>query len=77
LAAIPIYTEKQAGTCQSIPDIETKDGDFFCANLSITSSNQASEGVVEQRHVTIADEVEQNDTDGARQQPIAETTPDS
>ncbi len=76
-AAIPIYTEKQVGIWQSIPDIETDDGDFSGANFSTTSLNQAREGVVEQHHVTFADEVAQSDTDSAHQQPIAETTPDS
>ncbi len=57
LAAIPIYTEKQVGNQQLIPDIETDDGDFSGTDLSTSSSNQACEGVVEQRHVTFADEV--------------------
>ncbi len=70
LGAIPIHTEKQVRTWQLIQDIETDDGDFSGANLSTSPSYQACEGVVEQRHVTFADEVAQSDTDGARQQPI-------
>ena len=54
------------------------DGDFSGKqHLSPTTSNQAREGVVEQHHVTFADEVAQNDTDIVRQQPIVEITPNS
>jgi hypothetical protein len=78
LAAIPIYTEKQVGTWQSIPDIQTDNGDFSGKqHLSPTTSNQACEGVVEQHHITFADEVTQNDTDVVCQQPIVETIPNS
>ncbi len=78
LAAIPIYTEKQVGTWQPIPDIQMDDGDFSGKqHLSPTTSNQACEGVVEQHHVTFADEVAQNDTEIICQQPIPETTPNS
>ncbi len=78
MAAITIYTERQVGTWQSIPDIQTDDGDFSGKqHLSPTTFNQAREGVVEQHHVTFADEVTQNDTDIVCQQPIAETTPNS
>jgi hypothetical protein len=65
LAAIPIYTEKHVGTWQSIPDIQEDDGDFSGKqHLSPTTSYQAHEGIVEQHHITFADEVAQNDTDG-------------
>ncbi len=78
MAAIPIYTEKQVGTWQSISDTQTDDGDFSGEqHLSPTTSNQACEGVLEQHHVTFADKVAQNDTDIVCQQPIVETTSNS
>jgi hypothetical protein len=58
---IPIYTEKQVGTWQLIPDIEAEDGDFSGqTKLSITF-NQAQEGV--KHRVTFADNLVQNDMD--------------
>ncbi len=40
LAAIPVHTEKQFGTWQSIPDIKTDDGDFSGQTKSTTTSDQ-------------------------------------
>ncbi len=59
LAAIPVYTEKQVGTWQSIPDIETDDGNFSGQIKSTTTSDQVQEGV--EHRVTFADELVQND----------------
>ncbi len=59
LAAIPVYTEKQVGTWQSIPDIETDDGNFSGQTKSTTTSDQVQEGV--KHRVTFADELVQND----------------
>jgi hypothetical protein len=40
-----MYTEKQVGTWQSIPDLETKQGDFSGKNQLLSTSNQDHEGV--------------------------------
>jgi hypothetical protein len=61
LAAIPVYTEKQVGTWQSIPDIKTDNGDFSGQTKSTTTSDQVQEGV--KHRVTFADELVQNDTE--------------
>jgi hypothetical protein len=44
-ATIEMYTEKQIGTWQSIPDIEIKQGDFSGENQSLSTSTQDCEGV--------------------------------
>ncbi len=44
-ATIQMYTEQQVGTWQSIPDIETEQGDFSGKNQSLSHSNQDCEGV--------------------------------
>jgi hypothetical protein len=41
LIAIPIYTEKQVGTWQLIPDIEAEDGDFSSQTKLSTTFNPA------------------------------------
>ncbi len=41
LTAIPIYTEKQVGTWQLIPDIEAEDGDFSGQIKLSTTFDQA------------------------------------
>jgi hypothetical protein len=44
-AMIQMYTEKQVGTWQSIPDLETEQGDFLGKNQLLSISNQDREGV--------------------------------
>jgi hypothetical protein len=44
-AMIQMYTEKQVGTWQSIPDLETEQGDFSGKNQLLSTSNQDREGV--------------------------------
>ena len=39
-ATIQMYTEKQVGTWQSIPDLETEQGDFSGKNQLLSTSNQ-------------------------------------
>jgi hypothetical protein len=54
------------------------DGDFSGKqHLPPTTSNQSCEGVAEQRHVSFADEVAQNNSDTIHLQPIADDTPNS
>jgi hypothetical protein len=59
LTAIPIYTEKQVGTWQLIPDNQAEDGDFSGQTKLSTAFNQAQEGV--KHRVTFADDFVQND----------------
>jgi hypothetical protein len=61
-AAIPVYTEKQVGTWQLIPDIETDDGDFSGQIKLTTTSNQDQEGVVEHK-VTFANDIQNESTE--------------
>jgi hypothetical protein len=61
LTVILIYTEKQAGTWQLIPDIETEDADFSDQTKLSTTFDQAREGV--EHRVTFADNFVQNDTE--------------
>jgi hypothetical protein len=44
-ATIQMYTEKQDGTWQSIPDLETEQGDFSGKNQLLSTSTQDREGV--------------------------------
>jgi hypothetical protein len=44
-AMIQMYTEKQVETWQSIPDLETEQGDFSGKNQLLSTSNQGREGV--------------------------------
>jgi hypothetical protein len=41
LTNIPIYTEKQVGTWQLIPDIEAEDGDFSGQTKLLSTFNQS------------------------------------
>ncbi len=59
--AIPIYSEKQVGTWQLIPDIEAEDGHFSGQTKLSTTFDQAQEGV--KHRVTFADNLVQNDTE--------------
>jgi hypothetical protein len=44
-ATIQMYTEKQVGTWQSIPNLEIEKGDFSGKNQPLSTSNQDREGV--------------------------------
>jgi len=44
-ATIQMYTEKQVGTWQSIPDLETEQGDFSGKPQILSTTNQDCEGV--------------------------------